>query len=144
LGAVAVGLLADVVAGPVDEGVAMAGALDHVAARAIDLEAAEGPSGGEGLFDQGDRCVAGLGDDLEDGGVLLGDGLADEADAGQVAVDAAGPVHLGPEVDQDEVALADLGVAAGHGLVVRVAAVGADADDGGRGRSSSHSCGSGP
>ena len=54
---------------------------------------------------------------------------ADEADAGQVAVDGAGLVELGPEVDQDEVALADRGVVVGPGLVMRVAAVRADGDD---------------
>src|SRR5262249_32629060 len=79
--------------------------------------------------DAGDRRVAGAGHDLKDRLVLFGNAIADEADAGQVAVDASGLVELGPEVDQDEIAAADRRVGFGVGLVVRIAAVGGGCGD---------------
>ena len=70
------------------------------------------------------------GHDPEDLLVLGRDLLADEADPRQIAVDGPRFVQLGPQVDEDEIALFHRRiVGAGGRLVVRVAAVRADADD---------------
>src|SRR5690606_10813284 len=129
VGPVAVDLLPDAVPGAVDEVRAVAGLLDHGPTGSVDLVAPQRPARGERLANEGNRRIPGAGDDAEDLRVTRRDLLADEPDAGQVAVDAPGPVHLRPEVDEDEFAGPDRGVVrTGFGFEVGVAAVRACAD----------------
>ena len=107
---------------------AVAGLLDHVARRLVDLPALQRLARGEGRAHPRDGRVAGRGHDLRRSSrTSAGTSRADEAGPRQVAVDGPRPVALGPQVDQHEVALADRRVAARRRLVVRVAAVRADA-----------------
>ena len=74
--------------------------------------------------------VAGAGHDAED--LLAGWSVGEAAQTphpGDVGVDAAGRLLLGPEVDQQEVALADRRGVSGARLVVGIGAVGVDAHD---------------
>ena len=71
VGAVAVGLLADAVAGAVDERRAVAGLVDHPARGVVDLPAVERAARRRRRRATArDRRVAGAGDDLEDLGIL--------------------------------------------------------------------------
>ena len=67
------------------------------------------------------------GDDLKDRLVLVRHFAADEAGPRQIAVDSARLIELGPQIDENEIALADGAIAVGSGRVVRIAAVRADA-----------------
>ena len=76
VGAVSVRELVDGVAGPVGEVLAVSGRLDRLAAGAIDLEAAQLPSGAEGLVAELERGLARpADDDVEE----LSAGLSDAA-----------------------------------------------------------------
>src|SRR5439155_22673891 len=99
---------ADRVAGAMDEPVAEASLLDHVAGRPIDLPALKLLLLGKGIFDALDRRVAPGGHDVEDLDVAIGDGVADEGGPGEIAVDGAGLIELAPEIDEDEIADANL------------------------------------
>lgn len=130
IGAVAVDLLADGVAGAVEEVLVEGAFFEEAAAGIVDFEAVELPALTGGGLDAADGGVAGAGDggkDVEHGVGRIG---AAEAGPGDVVVDGAGGFVLGPEVDQEEVAGEDGGMAAGGGLVVGIGGVGVDGDDG--------------
>ena len=130
MGAGAVEVLGYVVAGAVGEVVGESGGADYGAGCVVGLEAADGAVGGEGLLDSGDGCVAG-GADYVEYLLLAGGGLAaDDAGPGDVVKDAGGLGRAGPDVDEEEVAVADGGGVGGGGLVVGVGGVGVDADVG--------------
>src|SRR6185369_3333294 len=128
VGALAVVRGADGVPGAVEEVLAVAGFLDHRARRVVDLEAADRlvriaalhqlPGGVAGARDVGEDLVLAVG----------GRGSTDAA-PGDVGVDARRLLLLGPQVDEQEVAGLDGFAVAGTGLVVRIGAVGVDADD---------------
>src|SRR4051794_23057789 len=63
VGTIAVRLLADAVARPVDEPGPVAGVIDDPARGGIDLPAVQGPARGEGRADPLDCRIAGAGDD---------------------------------------------------------------------------------
>ena len=108
---------ADAVADAVDEVLAVAGVGDHLrAARSISWQATPGPDGLE-------AGLLGCADDLVDLALLVGR-LADVDRAGRVRAVA---VLEAAEVEHDHVAVLDRPLA---GLVVRVGAVRARADDG--------------
>src|SRR5262249_4224358 len=129
VGAVAVDLLPDRVAGAVAKGRAVARLVDHVSSRVIDLPAlyrlALRKRRAHALYGR----VAGRRDDAEPGLVLRRHRFPDEAGPRQVAVDGARLPQLRPQVDEHEVAFADDARIARLRLVVRVAAVRADGDD---------------
>ncbi len=129
VGAVAVGFLADAVAGAVEERVAIAGLFDHVAGSLVNLPTLQWLLFGEGVLHAGDGGVAGLRHDLKDLFIFLGDLGADKAGPGEVAIDRSRFVELGPEIDQDEVALADDAIGTRLRLVMGVAAMRSDAND---------------
>ncbi len=129
VGALAVVGDADRVAGTVDEGVAEARLADEFAGGVVHLEAPHGLVR-EAAAHQVPGGVAAAGHDVEN--LLLavgGRGVAD-ADPGDVRVDARGRLLLGPQVDEQEIALADGRGAVRPGLVMRIGAVGVDAHDG--------------
>lgn len=129
--AIAVDFLADGVSRAVDEGGSVACVFDDVTGRSVEFPALEGAALVVGFSGGGDGGVTGAGDDGEDFLIFFRDGGTDEGDPGEVAVDSARAVELGPEVEEDEVALADGGiVGSGLGFEVGIAAVRADADDG--------------
>src|SRR5207245_11396020 len=59
----------------------------------------------------------------KDFGVLLRHRATQEANPGDVVIDAAGRLRLAPDVEQEQVALANRRRAVRFGLIVRVAAV---------------------
>ena len=122
VGAVAVDLLADVVAGAVDEAVAVTGVVDHLAAGGVDLPALEGPAGRVGL--RMHRIAASRARRRSGRSRILLGHRRQRSDAIQIAVEREWPVHPGPEVNEYEVSRLDGGVAARDGLVMRVAACG--------------------
>ena len=128
--AVAMIFLADRMARAVDEIVAIPGFLDHVAGRPVHLPALELLAGLERGADALNRGVPSRDDNVEHLDVLGRRRFTDERDAGQIAVNGSRLGELSPQVHQHEIALANLGVAAGLRLIMRVAAVRADADDG--------------
>jgi hypothetical protein len=131
MGAIAVELGRNIVAGPVGEEVGEACRADDGAGGVVGLPAGDGGVGGEGLLDDGDGGVAGIADSVEDEVLAVGGFAVDDAGPGDVVPDGLGVVgELGPDVDEDEVAAADgFGGGAG-GLVVGVGGVGADGDVG--------------
>src|SRR5262249_11933424 len=92
-------------AGPMAEVLSVTGLVDHLARRLVDLPALQYLSRLEGLSDASDRRVTTRCDYLENLRVLGRDIAADESGPSQVAVDRPGPIELGPEIDEDEVAL---------------------------------------
>ncbi len=66
VGAGAVDLVGDVVAGAVGEVLGEAGGADDGAGGIVGLESADGAAGGEGLLDGGDGGVAGVADGFKD------------------------------------------------------------------------------
>ena len=130
VGASAVYVLGDVVAGSMGELVSESGGADYGAGCVVGLKAANGAVGREGLLDGGDGGVAGGADYFKDV-LLAGGGLAAyDAGPGDVIKDAGGLVETGPDVDEEEVAVADGVGLGGGGLVVGVRRVGVDADVG--------------
>ena len=124
-------LLADVVAGAVDEAIAVAGLLDHVAGGVVDLPALQ-----RLVRRRRRRCTFAMAASRAAATMskifayFAGTVLADEARRGSGRCRPhRGRFELGPEVDQHEVALADRRVGRRARFVVRVAAVRADADD---------------
>ena len=125
----------DVVSCPVGEEFAEAGLADDFAGGVVGLVAVEEAGGvdalfGEGALDAGDGGVAGFANGGED---LLFEGggfAADYSGPGDVVEGAVGDVFASPDVDEEEVAVADGQAAFGGGLVVGVGAVGSDADVG--------------
>ena len=85
---------------------------------------------GEGLLDGADGSVARVADGFKDELLALAGFAADDAGPGDVVEDAVGLVDATPDIDQQEVAFLDFGGVVGGGLVVRVGAVGVDADVG--------------
>src|SRR5205085_7002411 len=109
---------------------AVTGAGDRVPGRPVHLPALEGSGGGKGGADAGNGGIARLGDDAEDltmAGRHLGAG---ERSPGQVAVNRARPIALGPQVDEHKIARANGSIAAWTRRVVRIAAVRVDGADG--------------
>ena len=92
VGAAAVELGADVVAGAVGEVVAEAGVADDVAGGVVGLPAGDGLVGGEGVLDGCDGGVAGVADGVEDELLAVGGLAADDAGPGDVVVDGVGLV----------------------------------------------------
>ncbi len=129
VGPVAVRLLADAVPGPMNELISISGLDDHRPRRVVHLESPDRTTGRERRPHRVDRCIASLGDSLENLFILLRHSLADEPDPRQVAIDRFRPIHLGPEVDQDEVPLPDRRIVLRRVLEMRIAAVRADAHD---------------
>ncbi len=113
-----------------DELVGEAGGLDDGAGGAVGLLAADRKMAGDAALDEGDGGVAGVGDDAEDARMMVGDAVADGAHPGEVAVDGIGVALLGEEVEEDEVAARDGGVAMRGRGEVGVGGVGVDGDDG--------------
>ena len=131
VGPVAVDFLADVVPGAVGELVAVAGLLDHrPRRRRPPASPAAARFAAKASFTRliaASRAAATMSKTFA---YFSGTSSPTNADAGQVAVDGPRLVELRPQVDEHEVARAGSGVSvAGVGLVVRVAAVRADADD---------------
>src|SRR5918996_1032506 len=89
VGAVAVHLFADGMPGTMDEVVAVAGLLNDVAGRLINLPAADGLACMHGVLDKGNGGIPGMLYDTKNIAVRVGDGLADIAGPGDVGIDAA-------------------------------------------------------
>src|SRR5262249_42736077 len=89
VGAVAMRLLPDGVAGTMDEVLSITGLVDDRARGVIHLPPLEGSLPGKGLFHAVEPRVTRRGHDVEDLRVHLGYLLANECDAGKVAVDRA-------------------------------------------------------
>jgi hypothetical protein len=124
--AVAVDADGDVVAGAVGEEGGEAGVADDVAGGVVGLPAGDGTAFGVGALDDGDGGVAGVADGVEDEVLAIGGGAADDAGPGDVVPDGGGVVgQLGPDIDEDEVTLADGAGGFGRGVVVGVGGVGA-------------------
>jgi hypothetical protein len=103
----AVEVLGYVVAGAVGELVGESGGADYGAGCVVGLESADGAAQGECLLDGGDGGVAGGADYLEDL-LLAGGGLAAyDAGPGDVVEDAGGLIEAAPDIDEEEVAVAD-------------------------------------
>ena len=126
----AVDFVSDVVAGAMGEVVGETGGANNGACGIISLEPADCAAFGEGLLDGADRRVARIADDFEDELLAFGRFAADYAGPGDVVEDAVGIIDAAPDIDEEEVTLLDLGGVVGGGLVVRVGAVGVDADVG--------------
>ena len=96
VGAVAVELDGDVVAGAVGEEVAEAGGADDVAGGVVGLPAGDGLVGCVGGLDGGDGCVAGVADGVEDELLAVGGFAVDDGGPGDVVPDgvAAGCASL--------------------------------------------------
>ena len=118
----AVQFLLDVVAGAVREVCAEAGVADYIARRVVGLKALDRAVLAERGFDRGDGGIARIPRRLEDLLLARRGRAADDAGPGDVVVDAGGRVNAAPDINEDEVALADRGGALGGGLVVRVGA----------------------
>ena len=114
----AVNLVRDVVAGAMGEEISEAGGANDGAGGIVGLEAADGPVRGEGLLDSGDRGVARAADGVKDELLFLRGLAADDAGPGDVVEDAGRRVETAPDIDEEEVALADGRGALGGGLVV--------------------------
>src|ERR1039458_2144721 len=129
VGAVGMHFGSDGVAGAVDEIVSELGLLDVVADGLIHLPSGDGLVRGDGVLRGLYADVAGLGDNFENFAMAVR-GLAHDADPGDVVINRAWFIFFAPDVEQNEVAFAN-----GHRmrrarLVVRIAAVGVDGDDG--------------
>ena len=125
----------DVVAGAVGEEVAEAGVADDGAGCVVGLPAGDGTAFGVGALDGVDGGVARVADGIEDELLAVGGFAADDAGPGDVVPDGggvgllglAGAGQLGPDVDEDEVAVAQGARGLAGGLVVGVGGVGAGA-----------------
>jgi len=114
----AVDRVRDVVAGAVGKVFAETSSADHVAGGIVGLESANRAAGGEGLFDRGDGGIAGVADGLKHKLLALGRRAANDAGPRDVVVNRVGPVELAPDIDEQEVALADGRGVVGAGIVV--------------------------
>ena len=74
-------------------------------------------------FYDGNCGVTCIGHDFENSFELFWNAIADEADARQIAIDTARAIHLGPEIDEDEVAVFNGNVCGSRGLKMGIAAV---------------------
>ena len=126
----AVDFMGDVVAGAMGKVVCKAGSADDGASRIVSFESADRAVFGEGLLDGIDGCVAGVAHGLKDELLALGGLAANDSSPGDVVINAFGVVDLAPDVDEQEVAFFDFCGAFGGRFVVRVGAVGVDADVG--------------
>src|SRR6267378_1345138 len=109
---------------------AVAGFLDVVSNRAVDLPACHSLAHGGGLEHSLYPRIAAVADDLEDLALFVGRCFADEAGPGDVVVDRAGRVFLCPDIEQHEVSFANWSGAFSMRFVVRIAAVGIYGHDG--------------
>ena len=126
VGAVAVELGCDVVAGAVGEPGGEAGGGDEIAGGVVGLPAVDGDVGGVGVFDGFTGGEARVADGVEDLGFAGGGGAVEDSGPGDVVPDGLGVVgQLGPDVDEEEVAVADGAGGVGGGFVVGVGGVGA-------------------
>jgi hypothetical protein len=130
VGAGAVDVGADVVAGAVGEPTGVSGVADDGAGGVVGLVAGDGRVSDVGCLDGRDGGVAGAANGGEDGLFALGGFAVHDAGPCDVVVDGAGLRELGPEVDEDEVSAADGAGVFGGGLVVRVGGVGTAGDVG--------------
>src|SRR6201993_2557059 len=121
---------ADGVPGAVNEIIAVTGFLDVIAGSPIHLPAGNTLTGIDRFehgLDAGVSCVA---NDLKNFALLVRWRLANVSSPRNVVVDSPRRIFLAPDIEQDEIALADRGRAFGVGFVVRIAAVRVDGDHG--------------
>src|SRR5262249_22323917 len=130
IGAIAVHFLSDGVAGAMGEVLGEAGIADDAAAGVVHFEAAQAVSGRHAFFHPLYSGVPRAGDDFENTAHVVGRVVAAEMGPGDVVIDCAGLVELGPHVEQEKIALTDRrGDRVGR-LVVGIGGVRIRADDG--------------
>src|SRR5581483_5172641 len=93
------------------------------------FKAAEGLGGGDGLGDATDGGIAGAGHDSEDVTDFISGLVAAKAGPGDVVVDGAGTIELGPHIQQNEATGSDWRGDLVSRLVMRVGGVGIGADN---------------
>src|SRR5579863_1070305 len=120
---------ADRVSGAVNEIVAVPGFLDVVADGAIDFPACHGASAGDAIDHRIDADVARVTHDGENFSHAVRRGLTDETGPCDVVINGAGSILFRPNVEQNEVALANGRGAFHMWLVVRIAAISIDGYD---------------
>ncbi len=119
---------ADRVPGTVDKVFAESRAFDDAARCLIDLPARDGPRGGHRVDHQPRGGLARIAHDLKDSPLALV-GLADDAGPGDVVIDRAGSIQLGPDIEQDEVAGLKIAGEFLIGLIMRVSGICAGGND---------------
>ena len=126
----AVDFVGDVVAGAVGEPLGESGGANYVAGGIVGLKAADRLAGCERLLDGADGGIAGIAHGGEDELLAFGGFAANDARPGDVVEDGVGVIDAAPDVDEEEVAFLDFRRVPGGRLVVRIRAVGVDADVG--------------
>src|SRR5205807_2090928 len=127
---VAVHFLADVVAGAMNEVLGIARLTNGLARGLIHLPPLDAATRRNRVLNEANSGVARGLHNGKYSGVLLRHRATQEANPGDVVIDAAGRLRLAPDVEQEQVALANRRRAVRFGLIVRVAAVWSDRDHG--------------
>src|SRR5581483_3163192 len=116
--------------GAVNEVVAETFFLDVIAHGAIDFPSGNHAAGRNGVLNGFHAGITPVADNSKYFAHTVGRRFADESRPGNVVINSPGGVLLCPDIEQDEVALANGSGVGGAGLVMRVPAIAVNRNDG--------------